>query len=168
MELWGFKGLKKLEKTNINVHLYKFVFSVKQSTAENFVYGELGRRSCQFRPRWRQVKFWNRLIGLPQRRLAYKALQVAFEYFQQQFIRKLNTKIHQRKLTSCLIGNSQQQIPNYHINSEIKENIYKLFKSCGTNKYWKLQKVTGNSMLRTYESLEIHFLMDCRDVLLLF
>ena len=23
--------------------------------------------------------------------------------------------------------------------------------SCGTSKYWKLQKVTGNSMLRTYE-----------------
>ena len=87
IELWGFKSLKKLEKTNINVHLYKFVLRVKQSTAENFVYGELGRRPCQFRFRWRQVKFWNRLIGLPQCRLAYKALQVAFEPFQQQFIR---------------------------------------------------------------------------------
>ena len=42
IELWGFKGLKKLEKTNIHVHLYKFILSMKQSTAENFVYGELG------------------------------------------------------------------------------------------------------------------------------
>ena len=61
---------------------------MKQSTAEHFVYGELGRRPCQFRFRWKQVKFWNRLIGLPQRRLVYKALQAAFEPFQQQFIRK--------------------------------------------------------------------------------
>ena len=43
-------------------------------------------RPCQFRFRWRQVKFWNRFIGLPQRILAYEALQVAFEHFQQQFI----------------------------------------------------------------------------------
>ena len=44
-----FKGLKKLKKTNIHIHLYKFILSVKQSTAENFVYGELGGRPCQFR-----------------------------------------------------------------------------------------------------------------------
>ena len=44
--------------------------------------------------------------------------------------------------------NSRQQIPNCHINSEIKGNIYKLFDKLW---HWKLQKVTGNSMLRTYE-----------------
>ena len=85
IELWGFKGLSDLEK-NIHVHLYKFILSVKQSTAENFDYGELGRQPCQFRVRWRQVKFWNRLIGLPQHRLVNNALKVAFRPFQQQFI----------------------------------------------------------------------------------
>ena len=42
----------------------KIGLSLKQSTAEIF-YGELGRRPCQFRFRSKQVKFWNRLIGLP-------------------------------------------------------------------------------------------------------
>ena len=49
IELWSFKankGLKKLEKTNTHVHLHKFILRVKQSTAENFVYGELRRRPC--------------------------------------------------------------------------------------------------------------------------
>ena len=30
------------KNTNIHVHLYRFILSVKQSTAENFVSGELG------------------------------------------------------------------------------------------------------------------------------
>ena len=30
IELRGFKGLKTLEKTNIHVHLYKFILSMKQ------------------------------------------------------------------------------------------------------------------------------------------
>ena len=77
MELWGFKGLEKLGKTNL--HFYKFILVVKQSAADNFVYGELGKRPCHFRFRWKQVKFWNRLIGLQQCRLVYKALQVALE-----------------------------------------------------------------------------------------
>ena len=49
-------------------------------------------------------------------------------------------------MLSC--WNSRQQIRNCHINSEIKGNIYKLFDKFW---YWKLQKVTGNSTLRTYE-----------------
>ena len=32
---------QKIGKNNLHVHLYKFILSVKQSTAENFVYGEL-------------------------------------------------------------------------------------------------------------------------------
>ena len=39
--IWALK-VSKSWKTNIHVHLYKFISSVKQLTAENFVYGELG------------------------------------------------------------------------------------------------------------------------------
>ena len=78
LKLWGFKCLKRLEKTNRYTKFYKFILSVKQSTADNFVYEELVRRPCQFMFRWKQVKFWNRLIGLPQCRFAYKALQQQF------------------------------------------------------------------------------------------
>ena len=48
IKLWGFKGLKKLEKQTDTRKFYKFIFSVKQSTANNFVYEELVRRPCQF------------------------------------------------------------------------------------------------------------------------
>ena len=77
IEIWDFKGLEKLEKTNL--YFYKCILGVKRSTADNSVYGELCRGLCQFRFRWKQVKFWNRLIGLSQCRLAYKALQVTFK-----------------------------------------------------------------------------------------
>ena len=78
IKLWVFKGLKKLEKQTDTRKFYKFILSVKQSTANNFVYEELVRRPCQFMFRWEQVKFWNRLIGLPRCRFAYKALQQQF------------------------------------------------------------------------------------------
>ena len=55
IEIWDFKGLEKLEKTNL--HFYKFILSMKQLNADNSVYGELGRRLCQFRFRWKQIKF---------------------------------------------------------------------------------------------------------------
>ena len=76
-----------------------------------------------------------------------KALQVAFEPFQQQVITKNTSK----EINKLSYWNRQQQIPNCHINSEIREIFINCLISCGTNKYCKLQKVTGNSMLRTYE-----------------
>ena len=77
IKIWGFKGLEKLEKTNL--HFYKYILGVTHSTADGIVYGEIGKVLCQFRFRWKQVKFWNTLIGLPQCTLAYKVLQVAFD-----------------------------------------------------------------------------------------
>ena len=64
IELWGFKGLGQLKKSNL--HFYKFITRVKQSTADNSVYRKLGRWPSQFRLRWKHVKFWNKLTGLPQ------------------------------------------------------------------------------------------------------
>ena len=80
IKFWGFKGLKNLEKNKpIHVNFYKFILSVKQSTADNFVHEKLVRRPCQFMFRWKQVKFWNRSIGLPQCRFAYKQQFIFFE-----------------------------------------------------------------------------------------
>ena len=136
MELWGFKGLKKLEKTNIHVHLYKFVSSVKQSTAENFVYGELGRRPCQFGFRWRQVKFWNRLIGLP---------QTFSNLFNNSSFVSRTQKIQQRKLTSCFIGTADNKFQIVILTPRSREIFINCLISCDTNKYWRLQ--TGNRQL---------------------
>ena len=61
IKIWGFKGLEKLEKTNL--HFYKYILGVTHSTADGIVYGEIGKVLCQFRFRWKQVKFWNTLIG---------------------------------------------------------------------------------------------------------
>ena len=77
IKIWGFKGLQKLEKTNL--HFYKYILGVTHSTADSLVYVETSKVLCQFRFKWKQVKFWNRLIGLPQCTLAYKVLQVAFD-----------------------------------------------------------------------------------------
>ena len=97
IELGGFKGLEKLRKTNL--HFCKFISGAKQSTTDNSVYGQLGRLPCQFRFRWKQVKIWNRLIGLSQCRPAKVT----------QRLHSLETqKIHQRKLISCLLGTANK------------------------------------------------------------
>ena len=137
-ELWAIKGLKKLEKTNVHVHLYKSILSAKQSTVENFVYGELGRRPCQFSFRWREVKFWNRLIGLPQGRFAYKALQVAFEPFQQQFIRKKHKNTPKETGVQQVVL-LEQPTTNPKLSYQLKGNIYKLF-----DKLWHKQMLEAS------------------------
>ena len=60
----------------------------------------------------------------------------------------LETQNKSKEINKLSYWNSRQQIPNCQINSEIKGNIYKLFDKLW---HWKLQKVTGNSTLRTYE-----------------
>ena len=47
IKIWGFKGLEKLEKTNL--HFYKYIFGVTHSTADSLVYEETGKVLCQFR-----------------------------------------------------------------------------------------------------------------------
>ena len=79
IKLWGFSRSQKVGKNKpMQVNFYKFILSVKQSKADNFVCEELVRRPCQFMFRWKQVKFLNRLIGLSQCRFAHKSLQQQF------------------------------------------------------------------------------------------
>ena len=59
----------------------------------------------------------------------------------------LETQNKSKEINKLSYMNSRQQIPDCHINSEIKGNIYKLSDKLW---HWKLQKVTGNSTLRTY------------------
>ena len=56
VELWGFKGLKKLEKTNL-----PFYFRRETVDSKQFCLWGVGKRPCQFRFRWKQLKLWNRL-----------------------------------------------------------------------------------------------------------
>ena len=119
---WGFKGTGTKKLGKINPNFYKFTSGTKQSTTDNSVYGELGARSCQVWFRWNQVKFWNRLTGLSQCWLAIKPYRLLLNLDNySSFV--INTKIHQVKIHKLSSWNSQQQIPNCHINSEVKENI---------------------------------------------
>ena len=118
------KGLQKLGKTNI--HFYKYILGVsdKYSTADNLVYGELGKVLCQLRFKWKQVKFWNRLIWLLQCRLAYtKSLGRLLSILDNNswFVR--NTKYRSEKINKLSYWNNKQQTPNCRIYSDIKENI---------------------------------------------
>ena len=75
IEFWGEKGIEKIEK--VNLHFYKCILGVKKSTTDNAVYGELGRRPCHFRKKWKQVAFWERVVNLPESRLVHKAYKLA-------------------------------------------------------------------------------------------
>ena len=70
IEFWGHKDLEKIER--INLSFYKFILRIKQSTADKAVYGELGRRPLSCRYKWKQLKFWSRVIELPDTRLVKK------------------------------------------------------------------------------------------------
>ena len=76
-EFWGHKDLEKIER--INQHFYKFILGIQQSTADKAVYGELGRRPLSCRYKWKQVKFWSRVIELPDTRPVKKAFNLAME-----------------------------------------------------------------------------------------
>ena len=77
IEFWGDRDLEKIGK--INLHFYKLILGVKQSTSDSAVHRELGRRPLLCRYKWRQIKFWNRVIEFPESRLIKKALNLAME-----------------------------------------------------------------------------------------
>ena len=138
-----------MEKTIL--HFYKFILGVKQSTPDNAVYGELGRRPCQLRYMWKQIKLWNRLLGLPRSRLSYKALQVASELgSNNSFVKNITNTFHEIEKLPC--WNNQQQISNSYINSDIKESIYKLYDKSWYKQITEATKGNkGNSKLRSYK-----------------
>ena len=59
-----------------------------------------------------------------------------------------NTKLNQRKLTSFLIGTADNKFQIVISTSRSRRIFIKLSDKLW---HWKLQKVTGNSTLRTYE-----------------
>jgi hypothetical protein len=72
-EIWGVKEVKKIEQ----VHMYacKKVLSVSQKTPNSMIYGELGRHPLYINTFVKAVKYWLRLVQMPNGRFAKAAYE---------------------------------------------------------------------------------------------
>ena len=68
-----------------------------------------------------------------------------------------NTKDTSKEINKLSSWNSQQQILNCHMNSEIKENIYELFDKLWNKQIEEASKGNkGNSTMRTYIKFKVN------------
>ena len=127
---------------------------IKQSTAYKEVYGELGRRLLSCRYKWKQVKFWSRVIELPNTRLVKKAFNLAMELDESSMLIK-SLKKTLRDIDKQLDWENQNHFSKFEINSEIKQKV----NSCFYKNWYKelaesLKGKKGNSKLRTYKEFK--------------
>ena len=71
-EVWGFKYTNLIEK--LHLKFMKFVLSVKSSTCNSMVYGELGRFPLLVRVKKQIVAYWAKTLQGRDRKLSYKML----------------------------------------------------------------------------------------------
>ena len=60
-EIWGF--CKAVHIGRIHLQFCKRLLGVKISTQNNFIYGELGRTSCQIQRYLTIVRFWLKIVN---------------------------------------------------------------------------------------------------------
>ena len=152
IEFWGHKYIEKIEKTNL--HFYKFILGVKQTTTDRAVYGELGRRPILYRYKWKQIKFWNRLIQLPESRLVKKAFNLALELDDvSPFVKSL--KITLNEIGKETNWSNQVQISKHELQTEVKQKVNLLYDDIWTTELAKSTKGNaGNSKLPTTKALK--------------
>ena len=152
IELWGHKDLEKIER--INLHFYKFILGIKQSAAGKAVYGELGRRPLSCRYKWKQVKFWSRVIELPDTRLVKKAFNLAMELNEASALIK-SLKKTLWDIDKQLNWDNQNHFSKFEINSEIKQKVNSCFdKNWSKELAESVKGKKGNSKLRTYKEFK--------------
>ena len=79
-EVWGFCKANQMERTHLQ--FCKNLLGVKQSTQNNFVYGDLGRMSYQSCRYIKIVKYWLKVITKPENKLVnilYTQIKSDFE-----------------------------------------------------------------------------------------
>ena len=79
-EVWGFCKANQIERTHLQ--FCKNLLGVKQSTQNNFVYGDLGRMSYQSCRYLKIVKYWLKVITKPENKLVnilYTQMKSDFE-----------------------------------------------------------------------------------------
>lgn len=59
-EVWGFSQAKQIER--VHLKFCKSLLGVKQSTQNNFIYGELGRTNYQTKRHYKIIKYWLKVI----------------------------------------------------------------------------------------------------------
>ena len=79
-EVWGFCKAKQIER--VHLQFCKHLLGVKQSTQNNFVYGDFGRTNYQTRRYINIVKFWLMIIFKPDNKVVtvvYNQMKSDFE-----------------------------------------------------------------------------------------
>ena len=67
-EVWGFCKADKIE--TVHLQFCKRLLGVKQSSQNDFIYGELGRTSFQLKKRYLMIiKYWLKNVLCPENRL---------------------------------------------------------------------------------------------------
>lgn len=59
-EVWGFCKAKQIER--VHLQFCKGLLGVKQSTQNNFIYGELGRVSFEVKQHYNIIRYWLKVI----------------------------------------------------------------------------------------------------------
>ena len=60
-EVWGFCKAKQVER--VQLQFRKHLLGIKQSTQNNFIYGELGRIPYQIRRQFLILKYWLKVVA---------------------------------------------------------------------------------------------------------
>ena len=73
-EVWGFCKAKQIER--VHLQFCKHLLGVKQSTQNNFVYGDFGRTNYQTHRYSNIVKYWLKIIFKPDNKLVTKVFSL--------------------------------------------------------------------------------------------
>ena len=109
---------------------------IKQSTADKAVYGELGRRPLSCRYKWKQVKFWSRVIELPDTRPVKKDSNLAMELDEASTLIK-SLKKTLRDIDKQLDWDNQKHFSKFEINWEIKQKVNSCFDKNWSIRNWQ-------------------------------
>jgi hypothetical protein len=80
-EIWGFCHANKIER--IHLQFCKRILSVKSSTQNDFIYGELGRLNIHTLNLYKVIKYWIKIICAPERKFISSVYNLMLKDIEQ-------------------------------------------------------------------------------------
>lgn len=141
------KEIDQIEKFHLS--FLKNVLNVRQQTPSDAIYAETGRCPMYIRQQLQALKYWTRILSLPQTSIvkqAYNSLFILEQMAQDNWCSKISKLL--KSLDMHDIWNSQCVLNEKAFLSEVKIKLYDIFESGCLE---RIQNCEDGKKLRTYK-----------------
>ena len=160
-EIWGYENVQMLE--SLHLRFLKYILSVKRSTPNFMVYGELGRFNLQIGIKTKIISFWAKMMSEENDKYSKQVYVLARKLYDKKFIKCKWLDCVKGILNECGLSNIWEEAYSSNINviwlkTKIKQTLQDQFTQKWHSEMQNSNKAINYRLYKTDFKFEVYLL----------